>query len=219
MDDYEFRECEWEGCLFRFPVEVESPGAGRCPLCGAATHVVAAPVVAAANQQVYSHATIAGLLDNIRSIHNVGSMFRSADGAGLQHLYLNGITATPAQPKLTKAALGAQERVPWSYETNGPLLALSLKQKGYHLLAVETSEQARPLFEAELAGGAMPLVIVVGNERAGIDPGVLAHCDSVVSLPMNGTKRSLNVAVAFGIVAYTLRYGPFRQPVNITPGE
>jgi tRNA G18 (ribose-2'-O)-methylase SpoU len=176
--------------------------------------VVATPVPVAFNQKADSSAVIAGLLDNIRSIHNVGSMFRSADGAGLRHLYLNGITATPAQPKLTKAALGAQERVPWSYDSNGPRLAFSLKEQGYQLVAVETSERAQPLFGTGFASVTTPLVIVVGNERAGIDPGVLAHCDIVVSLPMDGTKRSLNVAVAFGIVAYTLRYGPYTQPVR-----
>jgi len=207
MDQYEFRECEWEGCLFRFPTQVGMPGGNRCPKCGAATHIVAHPVGDTGPSPARDGTIIVGVLDNIRSIHNVGSIFRSADGAGLQHLFLSGITATPSHPKLTKAALGAQERVSWTHALNGPVLARALKQEGYQLLAVETDAMAQSLFDDALSLRGQPLAIVVGNERAGIDPGILEQCQYMVSLPMGGAKRSLNVAVAFGIVAYHLRYG------------
>lgn len=153
-----------------------------------------------------ANARFSGLLDNIRSLHNVGSMFRSADGADVKHLYLCGITATPMHPNLGKAALGAQESVSWTYGLNGVDMAQSLKATGHELWAVETAAESQAFFDTELALASRRVVIVVGNERAGIDPGLLALCDRVLSLPMAGQKRSLNVAVAFGIVCYHLRY-------------
>lgn len=208
MDVYEFRECAWDGCLFRFPAEVSGAGSSRCPRCGSA----ALQVAAALPSEVLPLPPVAGpglvgMLDNIRSIHNVGSIFRTADGAGLQQLFLSGITATPAHPKLHKAALGAQERIPWTYDLNGPRLAQALREAGYKLVALETGARAQSLLGAGVRVADTPLAIVVGNERAGIDPGVLELCHFVVALPMGGSKRSLNVAVAFGIAAYALRYG------------
>jgi 23S rRNA (guanosine2251-2'-O)-methyltransferase len=208
VDEFEFRECEWDGCLFRFPVEVEIGAGNRCPRCGSGTRFAGIPHQTLSGYPYEgSDQLLVGVLDNIRSIHNVGSIFRTSDGARLQHLYLNGITATPANAKLNKAALGAQERVPWTYRLNGPQLAMSLKQQGYFLLGLETAESEQPLFSAGQNLDGKPLAIIVGNERAGIDPGILAQCDMMLSLPMGGIKRSLNVAVAFGIVAYYLRYG------------
>jgi tRNA G18 (ribose-2'-O)-methylase SpoU len=149
---------------------------------------------------------VEALLDNVRSIHNVGSMFRTADGVGLAHLHLCGMTATPAHAKLSKAALGAQEKVPWSYSANGLDTAVSLKEQGCRLWAIEASENAQPFFAAEREPPNSRVIVVVGNEIAGVDPGILEISDRVFSLPMYGFKRSLNVAVAFGIVMYHLRY-------------
>ncbi len=207
MADYEFRQCEWEECRFRFPMEVDGPRASRCPRCGAATYVVGVPA-ALIDDTITKPigAPFSALLDNVRSIHNVGSMFRTADGAGLRQLYLCGITATPAHPKLGKAALGAQESVKWSYELNGVDLALALKEQGHQLWAIETTDEAESFFDADTKIGLENVTIVVGNERAGIDPGILSLCDRMLYLPMAGHKRSLNVAVVFGIIAYHLRY-------------
>ena len=163
--------------------------------------------------------TLVGLLDNIRSIHNVGSMFRSADGAGVGHLYLAGITATPEHSKLAKAALGANEDVPWSYYPNGLDAVTALRGDDFQLWALENfdvSHSARP---------SLPLIppklaLVVGNERAGIDPAILKECDALLSLPMAGRKSSLNAAVAFGIALYWVRYGKILAPIpNRGPGE
>jgi tRNA G18 (ribose-2'-O)-methylase SpoU len=154
------------------------------------------------------------LLDNIRSIHNVGSMFRTADGAGLAHLHLCGMTATPAHPKLSKAALGAQEKVSWSHSPNGLETAVSLKEQGYRLWAIEATENAQPFFAADPVLPHSRIIVIVGNENAGIDPDILHICDRVFSLPMYGFKESLNVAVAFGIVAYHLCYAVQMQPEN-----
>jgi 23S rRNA (guanosine2251-2'-O)-methyltransferase len=133
-------------------------------------------------------------------------MFRSANGAGVRHLHLCGMTATPAHPKLGKAALGAQEIVEWSYSLNGVDLALALKEQGRQLWAIEAAEGAEPFFEANLRIGSQYVTVIVGNERAGIDPGILSLCDRTLYLPMAGHKRSLNVAVTFGIISYHLRY-------------
>ena len=207
MAEYEFRQCEWDECRFRFPVEIEESRASRCPRCGTATQVVGVPVSPPAD---FAHSAanppFSALLDNIRSIHNVGSMFRTADGAGVRHLYLCGITATPAHLKMAKAALGAQETVPWSYSLNAVDLAQSLKEKGHRLWAIEAAEEAESFFNTDLRIGSQNVTIIIGNERAGVDPGILSLCDRVLYLPMAGQKRSLNVAVTFGIVSYHMRY-------------
>lgn len=135
-------------------------------------------------------------------------MFRTADGAGVDHLHLLGITATPAHPRLAKAALGAHETVAWSYHCHGPDAAAQLRHEGFRLWALERTAESSPqlsLYEVTPPPG--PLAIIVGNERAGVDPGLLALCDGVFALPMSGDKSSLNVAVAFGIAVYHLRFG------------
>lgn len=211
---YRFLQCADEQCRFRFPAEVAEAATLRCPRCrGRVVSVAEAagnPVPDARPQSAGPAATrIAGLLDNIRSIHNVGSMFRSADGAGLSHLYLAGITATPEHPKLSKAALGAQTTVAWSYNPNGVDLAAQLRAQGYRLWALERLETSDkpPIYARDLPRE--PLVLVVGNERAGVDPGILTQCEAILSLPMIGKKASLNAAVAFGIAVYYLRFGTF----------
>ena len=207
MEEYQFRQCEWVECRFRFPVQKDAPRADRCPRCGSHTYEVGIPSSWQGNEAPSSKRNaLEALLDNIRSIHNVGSMFRTADGAGLAHLHLCGMTATPAHAKLSKAALGAQEKVPWSYSTNGLDTAVSLKEQGCQLLALEASENAQPFFTTNLELPDSRLIVIVGNEKAGVDPSILEISDCVISLPMYGFKRSLNVAVAFGIVIYHLRY-------------
>jgi tRNA G18 (ribose-2'-O)-methylase SpoU len=158
--------------------------------------------------------TFEALLDNIRSVHNVGSMFRTADGAGVTHLHLCGMTATPANIKLTKAALGAQERVSWTYHPNALDQAVKLKENGYRLWAIEAVENAKPFFTANPVLPNSRVVVIVGNERAGVDPGIIQICDRIYSLPMAGYKDSLNVAVSFGIVAYNLCHA-----AELTPAE
>ncbi len=213
MEEYQFRQCEWEECRFRFPVQVDAPRAKRCPVCGSDTYKVGEPASGEDNKKdSLIRPTFEGLLDNIRSIHNVGSMFRSADGAGVSHLHLCGMTATPAHAKLTKAALGAQEKVAWSYSSNGLDTAVVLKEQGYQLWAIEAAPGAQPFYAANPVLQNSRIVVIVGNEKAGVDPGILAICDQTFSLPMHGFKQSLNVAVAFGIVAYTLRFGVTVQP-------
>ena len=208
---YVFVQCRDETCRLRFPAEPAAAATLRCPACRGPLAVVATVARAPLPPLPPPGTALVALLDNIRSIHNVGSMFRSADGAGLSHLHLAGITATPAQPRLAKAALGAQQTVPWTYHRNALDGAGQLQEAGYHLWALERTAEAsgQPLlYESGPPPG--PLALIVGNERAGVDPALLALCDGVFSLPMRGGKSSLNVAVAFGIAVYHLTFAAVR---------
>ena len=148
------------------------------------------------------------LLDNLRSAYNTGAIFRTADGVGAVHLYLGGITPNPTENMAVgKTALGSELITPWSSPPNACALAQDLQAEGFRLLALETTPHAIPIFEVDLDGfGTDPLLLVVGNEQAGIDPGLLDLCDLVLALPMVGSKGSLNVAVAFGVAAYWLAF-------------
>jgi tRNA G18 (ribose-2'-O)-methylase SpoU len=148
------------------------------------------------------------LLDNIRSAHNVGAIFRTGDGVGLRHLSLCGFTPTPEDnPAVAKTALGAEERLIWSHHRNALDLAEQLQDEGFMLVALECTAKATPIyrFKAE-PPDQQPWVLVVGNERAGVDPALLARCDLVLNLPMTGEKNSLNVAAAFAAAAYWLSF-------------
>lgn len=194
----------------RFPAPAGEVATLRCPRCRGEVVVVGPALDKPTPGPISPGETrLVGLLDNIRSIHNVGSMFRTADGAGLAHLHLAGITATPHHPKLAKAALGAQQTVDWTYHTNGVEAAAQLRTQGYRLWALERLTAAERPAVTALDRPAGPVALVVGNERAGVDPDILAQCDAFFSLPMAGQKSSLNAAVAFGIALYYLRFGSF----------
>jgi len=144
---------------------------------------------------------VCAVLDNIRSLYNVGSIFRTADAAGVERLILCGITAAPPHPSLRKTALGADERVAWEQSRNGVAALARLRLAGYRVAAIETGEGAVDLFDWQPE---FPLAVVFGNEVEGVSPAMLDMCDVRVSLPMHGIKRSLNVATAAGVVFYEL---------------
>jgi tRNA G18 (ribose-2'-O)-methylase SpoU len=146
------------------------------------------------------------LLDNIRSSWNVGSIFRSADGAGIHKIYLCGISPTPEDPKVRKTALGAEENIPWEHSKNGVETAIILKSRGCKLWVLESIAKAVPLFQIELPANNSPVVLIFGNEVSGVDPDIIDLCDQVISIPMVGKKSSYNVATAFGIAASFLLY-------------
>jgi len=149
---------------------------------------------------------IEAMLDNVRSAWNVGSIFRTSDGVGIQKLYLCGITPSPDNPKVSKTALGAEVNIPWEKSNNGIQLASMLKAQGYLLWALEDLPFAQPLFQVESEWNNTPIVLIVGNEVSGVDPGIIEKCDKVISIPMLGKKQSYNVAVAFGIAVSFLLY-------------
>ncbi len=208
---YRARKCRGSGCGLRFPVDDGSPLGARCPVCGAETEFIDEPY---ATEPVRSKLTSNGppveaLLDNVRSLRNVGSMFRTADGAGLRHLHLGGFTPTPDHPKLAKTALGAQASVPWTRHRDALAGARELVEAGSRLWALEGGSRAESLFGALAQLGdtkAPPIVLVVGHEVSGIDPRIVDLCERVVQIPMAGIKGSLNVGVALGVAAYFLRY-------------
>lgn len=205
MRFYSVRECRDPACRFRFPMAAGDPPGERCPWCGGQTRLVCevpAPQEETATPAV-SPAPLAALLDNVRSTFNVGSIFRSADAAGFRHLYLCGVTPTPAHRKLAKTALGADEQVAWSHHRNAVDLAQELRAAGHTLWVLETGHDVLPLFGSDALP--TPLVLVIGSEVTGVDPGLLALCDRAVAIPMYGYKRSLNVATAFGVAAVVLR--------------
>lgn len=205
-------ECTGQACGLRFPA-ASGAAPDACPRCGESLRKAGPPFTPLDHPpgEAPDRGALHGLLDNLRSVHNVGSVFRTADGAGVAHLSLCGITPTPENPRLAKAALGAEVSVRWSYHPSAPAAARDLKAAGAALWAVEGGGRAEPLFEIDRPQAGGPLVVVLGSEKAGIDPELLALCDRVLSLPMQGRKRSLNAAVAFGIAVYTLRFGA-RQP-------
>lgn len=145
---------------------------------------------------------ICAVVDNVRSIHNVGSFFRTSDGAWIEKIYLTGITGTPENRALHKTALGAQDTIPWEYVPDTTEVIVSLKAAGYRILALEISD--RPLLYQDLDEAAYPVALVVGNELTGVSAEVMALVDGVIEIPQYGTKQSLNVAVAYGIALFDL---------------
>ena len=143
------------------------------------------------------------LLDNIRSQNNIGSVFRTADAFRLETLCLCGITATPPHREIHKTALGATESVDWKYFPSTIDAIKLLRARGFQIMAIEQTEGSIPLnlFQPDLV---QPLAIVFGNEVNGIGDEVLDFCDGSIEIPQFGTKHSLNVSVAVGIVIWDL---------------
>ena len=141
------------------------------------------------------------VLDNIRSMHNVGSAFRTCDAFNVERLYLCGITATPPQKEIAKTALGATESVEWKYAEDVVALAKQLKSDGYAIILVEQTDTSTMLQEFDFSRHGK-IALFVGNEVFGISDGLLPLCDAAVEIPQFGTKHSLNVAVATGIVLW-----------------
>jgi 23S rRNA (guanosine2251-2'-O)-methyltransferase len=147
-------------------------------------------------------APIYALLDNIRSMYNVGSIFRTSDGAFIDRVYLSGYTPTPDKPEVRKTALGATDTVPWEYSRDPKPIINHLKDQHITLCAVEQTTNSIPHYD--LPDTIFPVCIVVGNELTGISDSILSEVDIAVEIPMFGSKQSLNVAVAFGIVLFDL---------------
>lgn len=144
---------------------------------------------------------VAVLLDNVRSMYNVGAFFRTADAAGVERLYLCGITACPPKRGIAKTALGAEETVAWEHSWD-PLEVLGrLRAAGYEIAVAETSAVAVDLFDWRPA---FPVCVVFGHEVTGVRAEIAAFCDTHVRIPMLGRKESLNVATAGGVILFEL---------------
>lgn len=145
------------------------------------------------------------ILHDIRSVHNVGSIFRTADGAGVSRIYLSGYTPTPIDrfgrvvPEMNKTALGGTESVPWEQVSNTEEVVHSLQKEGVTVIAVEQHERAIPYTHLSYEGD---VAFILGNEIEGVPRAVCESADHVVHIPMHGVKESLNVSVAAGIILF-----------------
>lgn len=141
------------------------------------------------------------ILPNIRSGHNVGAMFRTADGAGVDKLYLTGYSPCPPHTQVDKVSLGAEKWVPFECKKRTVPLLKKLKKDGFTIAALELTRKSVSIYKWKAK---FPLALIVGNEKTGVTPNLLKHCDAVVHLPMRGRKNSLNVSVAAGVAMYHL---------------
>jgi len=142
------------------------------------------------------------VLNNIRSLHNVGSIFRTADGAGVEKIWLCGITGYPPDSQITKTALGAESRVKWNHSYDAKEVLRDLKKQGYQIVLVEQTDKSISYHEFIPKG---PVCLVMGNEIEGVSEELVGLSDASVEIEMAGLKNSLNVGIAFGIVAYHFR--------------
>jgi len=161
------------------------------------------------------HLPVAVLLDNIRSMYNVGAFFRAADGVRLEKLCLCGITAHPPKNAISKTALGAEETVSWEHDWDAIKMAEGMRRNGFAIAAIETSSHSVDLFEWQPR---FPVCVVFGNEVEGLRPELLDMADAHVRIPMLGQKNSLNVATAGGIVLYELLRKYRATGANATSG-
>ena len=145
---------------------------------------------------------VALLLENIRSLYNVGSFFRTADCAGVCEIFLTGITAAPPRKEITKVALGAETVVPWRHIPNPIEAAQRIKSQGYRLIALEQTDQSQDLYTTPLP---FPCCVTFGYEVEGISNALLAECEMALEAPMWGSKESLNVAVCGGVALFEIR--------------
>jgi tRNA G18 (ribose-2'-O)-methylase SpoU len=192
--EFQIYQCSNEGCHFRCPNNLTERLMRICPLCGEELIPQGKPFV---NSKRHPDITpensaqpvvVEVLLDNLRSTLNVGSIFRTADGAGVKKIFCCGTTPTPLHPKILKTSLGAEEFIPWTYTPN----------------ALDASESSESILPQVVLEKNQPILLVVGNEVSGVDPEIIEASDRTFYIPMRGKKTSLNVAVAFGIAVYLL---------------
>ncbi|MCL5004848.1 MAG: RNA methyltransferase [Patescibacteria group bacterium] len=151
------------------------------------------------------------ILHNIRSLYNVGSIFRTADAAGIEKIYLCGITPKPVnefgrlRSQLTKVSLGAEKYIEWEYCKSTTRLIDKLRRNGYKIFSIEQSKKSIPYYSLKAKSYKLKAVaLVLGNEIKGLPQSILKRSDKILEIPMKGKKESLNVSVAFGIVAFHL---------------
>lgn len=151
---------------------------------------------------------VAVLLHNIRSAHNVGSIFRTGDGAGVSKVFLSGYTPQlvdrfgRVQKEIAKTALGAEKTIPSEYQKNPYAILAALRKGGWHIAALEQDERSIDYRKFKLK---KPTLFILGNEVKGISKALLNKCDSILEIPMSGKKESLNVSVAAGVMLFSIR--------------
>jgi len=150
------------------------------------------------------------VLYNVRSLNNVGSIFRTADAAGVEKIYLCGTTPSPVdifgkpRQQLTKVSLGAEKYVKWEKVKSATRIIDKLKKQGYKISAIEQSKKSIPYYKLQTKNLKQKTALILGNETKGLPSSILKRADKILEIPMQGKKESLNVAVAFGIVVFHL---------------
>lgn len=147
--------------------------------------------------------TLKVVIPNIRSLHNVGSIFRSADAFGISEIILAGYTPTPPRPEINKTAIGAEEFVAWNYVEDPVKALIELKKQGYYLIGLEQTDSSTDLPDLNLQS-LDKMAIILGSEVSGIENNLLPLIDEFVSIPQYGQKHSLNVSVAAGVILYAM---------------
>jgi len=187
----------------RYPSPADDPRRNNCPLCEALVVQVCQFTKPPSRSAVQRpDGELVGVLDNIRSAQNVGTMLRSADGAAFSSVVLGGLTAPVDNPKVVKTALGAQHVVPSESALDVLPVIEGLGNDGYQVWAMDHTHRSTQL--QDIVTRPARLALVVGNETAGVDPAILELADRHIHLDMHGSKSTLNVGVAFGIAAYWL---------------
>jgi 23S rRNA (guanosine2251-2'-O)-methyltransferase len=207
MSDLKFEMRLCLRCGLRYPIEKDSKFGIRCPHCLGETKAVSKKIIHEKEKirtktEKQNKILRAVLLDNIRSAWNVGSILRSADGLGFDQVFLCGITPTPENEAVQKTSLGAETSIQWSHHKNAVELASRLKDEGWKIFALEEDSQAVQIQKAK--NKKEKSVLILGSEVTGVDSGLLSLCDEIFYIPMQGEKRSLNVAVAFSVAAFIL---------------
>lgn len=141
------------------------------------------------------------VLNNIRSRFNVGAIFRTADAAGVNKIYLCGITPAPPHPKIDKVSLGAEKTIPFEKKYSTARVINLLKKEGYQIVALEQSKKSINYTQLKKKNN---IALIVGNDVKGISNSILDKCDQTIAIPMKGKKESLNVAVALGISLFEI---------------
>ena len=195
------RECTNHDCGFRYPDPDFEHEKSYCPKCGqvALIREIFHPENSLPVEKQEGWNNIKVVLDNIRSVYNAGSIFRTSDGFGVDELLLCGITPTPQNQRFSKTSLGAEEKINWSYHLNALSACQALKDEGYSIVSLEGLKNSVSLYAIDKEFIKSRIILVVGNEINGVDPAIIRLSDLVVSIPMLGYKESFNVATAFGI--------------------
>ena len=157
--------------------------------------------VSAEEYKVIEKHPIVVVLDNVRSMHNVGAVFRTSDAFLIDKIYLCGITATPPHKEIHKTAIGAENSVAWEYVEDSNKLVAKLKADNYQIVTIEQAENSVLLNEFKV-DQSQKYAIVMGNEVDGVQQSIIDQCDTCIEIPQSGTKHSLNVSVCTGIILW-----------------
>lgn len=219
--------CPYPNCLAEFETECDLPAGdwhferGHCASCGRPASLRPMSVIetvdrilkqrqesgtiCSVNESNNAPYSVACILEDVRSLWNVGSIFRTSDGAGVEKIFLCGVTGCPPRKEIAKTSLGAENTIPWEYASGTVAVLSSLRERGFQILGLERNSVSR-LLSAVIAEGLLkkPICMVVGNEVTGLSAETLALCHFLGHLPMRGHKESLNVAVAYGIAIYSV---------------